>query len=547
VIQKQFRNSKYCFAMAQELFRILAILGSFCYGWRRISLSTKDKKGEAMVQSAATPSSTRDGLVLDTSVPMHDAGCFMNFGEHDVYFTLTSLGELDRLKDGSLGRDGRKGFLAREALKALVQFEQGDLYGEGVSLPGGGRLFFDGGAVCKKMGRADRKKFPLGEDCPDNRIIQAAWCLDQSRAGRYNRVRFISKDLGQRMKARACGLLTEDYLHDRIGSIDELYQPCACLQLGRNQYDELVAGLMKHHKGQGFLGVSKRELGHVDVELPDKLYHNQCFTLAAVDQSRPSLNIVFRAPHDVDSGRFFWIEDVTRNPKVNRNIAPKNPEQHMAYQFLVDPSVEIVALLGRQGTGKTLLAVQAAWEQVVDGYNEIIIFRPNIELGSPMGFLPGGRDEKMAPWMLPIFDQLEVISRTEKTTHGRRHHDDCDDPDKARAQERNLGLSLIEKGLLSIEPIAYIRGRSFHRKLVIVDEAQNLTPQEIKIMIGRAGEGTKIVLAGDARQVDHKYLDPFSNGLSHVTARFRGQTNFAFVALQEVERSRLAEQADSLL
>lgn len=496
------------------------------------------------MQASAEACAEKDGLVLDTSVPMHDAGCFVNFGEHDVHFTLTSVEELDGLKDGSIGRDGRKGFLAREALKSLAPYEAGDLFSDGVELPGGGRLFFDGGSLCKRLNRAERKKFPLGEDSPDNRIIKAAWLLDKARDKRYRRIRFISKDLGQRLKARACGLVTEDYLHDRIGSIEELYKPFTRLIVSADQYDEYIAYLYAGKQARSGMPVDDfRALG---IDLPRDLYPNQCLAIDEMDGGRPRLNIVFRAENATHPGTFCVVKDFFAKPNQGRHITPRNPEQHMAYQFLIDPAIELVALLGRQGTGKTLLAVQAALEQLPEFYNEIIVYRSNIELGAPMGFLPGNIGEKFAPWMRPIFDQFEAIYKDGRS-HNRGKRDASGDQDKSYMQERNEAFNLMERGQLSIEPIAYIRGRSFHGKLVIVDEAQNLTPQEIKIMIGRAGAGTKIVLAGDARQVDHKYLDPFSNGLSHAADRFRGQKNFAYVALQEVERSFLAEQADSLL
>ncbi len=497
-----------------------------------------------MSQSVVMNPQGVDAHVLDTSVPMHDAGCFNNFHEHDVHFTLTSLGELDRLKSGSLGRDERKGYLAREALKALVPFERGDLFNAGAPLPGGGRLFFDAGSTCKKLSRSDRKKFPLSEDSADNRIIQAAWCLDQSKAGRYRRVRFVSKDLGQRMKARACGLETEDYLYDRTGSIDELHKRFTCLNEDDDMYDVLCSELVSAEKA-GITVERARKLG-ARIQSDQNLHHNKCFLLQGTG-NRKKMTVVLRKSPLGEQDRLFCLEEIHANPKLNRYIVPRNPEQNAVYSFLIDPAIDLVAILGDQGTGKTLLAIQAGWEQISHGFNEIMVFRPNIELGEKMGYLPGDLHEKFAPWMMPIFDQTEIISGSRDRRDARGRSDQSGDEAKDRMQNRNLGATLMDEGMLSIQPIAYIRGRSFHKKFIIVDEAQNLTPQEIKIMTGRAGEGTKVVLVGSALQVDHKYLDPFSNGLTYVAERFQGQRNFAYVTLQDAIRSKLAQQSNDLL
>ena len=338
----------------------------------------------------------------------------------------------------------------------------------------------------------------------DNQILACALAL---RKARQEKVVLVSKDTNLRIKADAAGLLVDDYTTDRV-EMDELYTGTAQWLVDGMQIDQVFEG-----------GLAP------DAEHP--LYPNQFVTL--VDRANESHTAV---------GRFFGIEGRIRPLKRTEQppwgIKARNREQQFALELLLDDSIQVVTLLGKAGTGKTLLAIAAGLQQVVDDerYNKLLVSRPVMPMGRDIGFLPGDIEEKLRPYMQPIYDNLDFIVAA--------------NTDMRRRSSMTVG-QLEEGGYLSVEPLTYIRGRSIPNQYLIVDEAQNLTPHEIKTILTRAGEGTKIVLTGDPHQIDNPYVDASTNGLSYLAEHFKHLGLSGHVTLTKGERSPMAELASNLL
>jgi PhoH-like ATPase len=433
--------------------------------------------------------------ILDTNVLLHDPEALYRFEENDLVIPMTVIEEIDRFKK-DLNETGRN---ARHFSRMIDKLRtQGKLV-DGVQLENGGSLKVE-------LYTEDRlKSLPpeLRYDRGDNRILAVALAL---KNGTDRPVVFVTKDTNLRIKADVVGLKAEDYTSDKV-SIDELYSGTTELSVPREAVDSFY------------------EKGFLDIQ--EELLANQCVTL--VDELNPSHTALGRYVKGLQR-----VVPLLRGPKEGIwGIQPRNREQQFAFDLLLNEDVQLVTLVGMAGTGKTLLAIAAGLLKSADEgrYSRLLVSRPIFPLGRDLGFLPGDIEEKLSPWMQPIFDNVELLLSSVEE-HGKR---------KRGYKE------LVDLGLLEIEALTYIRGRSIPKQYMIVDEAQNLTPHEIKTIITRAGEGTKIVLTGDPYQIDNPYIDSSSNGLTYAVEKFKSQEIAGHVTLSKGERSCLAELAANLL
>jgi PhoH-like ATPase len=436
-------------------------------------------------------------FVLDTNVLLHDYKCMHNFDEHDIVVPITVLEELDRFKKGN----GIINYHAREFTRELDKLSGDKLFNGGISLgKGKGKLSIETG---KPPSEKLSSSFP--ENTPDHRILAIAEYLKlENDHGRP--VILITKDINLRMKAKSLGIMAQDYHNDMVQNIEDIYESVKVNEVP----DHMVISDMYESPE----GVPVSRFG-----LQKQPHAHQYFIFK--NESRSGL------------GHYDPFNGVVNRVEKTRTygIDPRNAEQTFALDALSRPEVQLVALTGKAGTGKTLLALAAAIHQR-KMYTQIFLARPIIPLGNrDIGYLPGDVDDKIGPYMAPLFDNLAVIKQ------------------KFRQQSKEFSrieeMQQAEK--LVITPLAYIRGRSLSRIFFIVDEAQNLTPHEVKTIITRAGEGTKIVFTGDIQQIDSPYLDTKSNGLTYLADRMKGQDIFAHVHLVKGERSYLADLASNLL
>ena len=435
-------------------------------------------------------------FVLDTNVVLHDFRCIFNFEDNDVVLPIVVLEELDQFKKGN----DLINFHAREFTRELDELAGDNLFTKGVELGKGmGKLFIETG---KEYSEEMQRSFP--EKTPDHRILAIAHYLFKTK--KKTKVVLVTKDINLRMKAKSLGVPAEDYKTGKVQDLEKLYHSVPVIE---NLPDELIAGLYNGH--QSF---ASEEL---PVESPLKGQHY--FILKGNNNSA----LAYFNPLD---------QSVSRVEKINSyGIKPRNAEQSFAIHALLNPDVFLVALTGKAGTGKTLLALAAALHQRRQ-FKQVFLARPIVPLSNrDIGFLPGNADEKIGPYMQPLFDNLSVI----------KHQFSAQSREYMNIEE----MLRLEK--LVITPLAYIRGRSLSDVFFIVDEAQNLTPHEIKTIITRAGEGTKMIFTGDIQQIDTPYLDAKSNGLTYLTDKMKGQEIFAHVHLEKGERSYLAELASDLL
>jgi PhoH-like ATPase len=435
-------------------------------------------------------------FVLDTNVILHDSASIFHFEEHDIAIPITVLEELDKFKRGNEDIN----FQAREFLRQLDALT-GDLISDR-----GAMLGPDRGRIRVVLGGEmdARLRASFFQDSPDHRILNTALVLQRDQHGR--RVILVSKDTNLRMKAKSLGLPAEDYSTDKIESLNKLYT-------GKRVIEDIPQELISRFYEEG---------GRVPKDL-----------VTVVRDPLPNENFILRtgsksvlATYRAADQSFVRVEKVT-----TYGISPRNAEQSFALKALTNDDIKLVTLAGVAGTGKTLLALAAALD-CRQRYRQILLARPVVPLGNrDLGYLPGDIGAKLDPYMQPLYDNLTVI----------RHQF----PDTDAAAQRINDMRDSEK--LLITPLAYIRGRSLQRIFFIIDEAQNLTPHEVKTIITRAGEGTKIVLTGDIRQIDQPYLDALSNGLSYLINRMVGQSIFAHITLEKGERSALADLASELL
>ncbi|MFP4329818.1 MAG: PhoH family protein [Spirochaetaceae bacterium] len=426
-------------------------------------------------------------FVIDTNVFIHRPEAILSFKDNEVVVPLWVLEELDKLKTYS----DERGRNARHAIRFLDEASRhGDL-SKGVRI--------ENGSVLRVLASqpSDMPQDMLQEKT-DNKIILTAYQLQ--REGKS--VFFVSKDINARVKATALGLKAVDYEKQKV-NIDKLYSGYTTMDTKSETYEEL--------KEEG------------EIPWADELPPNHFLILREKNRAEPIIG-QYRA----DRRSIVYISH--KFPSVV-GVRPLNDEQRMAFELLLDDSVNLVTLVGKAGTGKTLLAIAAGLKKVIEEkqYTRVLVSRPVIPLGKDIGYLPGAKNEKLSHWMQPLFDNLEFILSVYQKPN-------------IRNMEQLLGSNLIE-----LEAISYIRGRSLPAQYIIIDEAQNLSPHEIKTIVSRAGTGSKVVLTGDPYQIDSPYLDANSNGLSYLVEAFKGQELFGHMIMNRSERSRLAELAAELL
>lgn len=431
-------------------------------------------------------------FVLDTNVILHDHSCLRNFQDNDIVIPIVVFEELDKFKKGN----DEVNYNAREFTRELDKVAGDNLFNGGIPL--GKNL----GKLRVELGHkaSDKVSDSFFEDTADNRILSIALYVKDQNPDRP--VILVSKDINLRLKAKAFGLPAQDYLTDKVADIDILKKEIEVVPLA----DEMLELFYKNNE----LPATK---------LKQTFHHNEYVILRG--NSKSAL-----AYYDKPSGNFKRVEKHRAY-----GIEPRNSEQAFSLDALLRTDVQLVALTGKAGTGKTLLALAAALEQEKI-YDQILIARPVVPLSNKdLGYLPGDVESKIAPYMQPLYDNINFIKTRYKSTN--------------REYVRIEEISKSEK--LVITPLAYIRGRSLTNVFFIIDEAQNLTPHEIKTIITRAGEGTKLVFTGDIFQIDSPYLDIKSNGLTYLSDKMLGQEIFAHVNLVKGERSLLAELASNLL
>lgn len=435
-------------------------------------------------------------FVLDTNVILHDSSCFRHFQEHDVVVPITVLEELDDFKKGN----EMVNFHAREFVRSLDSLSGDNLFNGGVQIGS------EKGKVSIKLEQQFHPDLQLNFSAkkPDHHILNTAYYLAQTHTSRP--VILVTKDVNLRMKAKSVGLMAQDYTSDHVKDVSTLFT-------GSRILEDTPDAILDQLYGPPY----QIDLSELQIDQP--LLPNE---FLIIRNQRKSALAGFDAA----------LQVVRRIDKLScYGISPRNAQQTFALHALTNFDVPLVSISGKAGTGKTLLALAAALERRKQ-YRQIYLARPVIPLSNKdIGYLPGDIQSKIAPYMQPLYDNLAVIQNQFRES----------DPKHEKIR------SLLDEDKLVIAPLAYIRGRSLSQVYFIVDEAQNLTPHEVKTIITRAGEGTKIVFTGDIFQIDHPYLDSQSNGLSYLISKMQGQKIYAHVNLEKGERSELAELASNLL
>ena len=436
--------------------------------------------------------------VLDTNVLLHNPSSLFAFQENHVVLPLAVIEEIDdqKKRQDEIGRN------ARQVSRELDRLRQKGPLAKGVDSGRGGSLRIE----LNHSRLAGGFPVVLGLDKADNRILSVAWGLQQENQGP---VILVTKDLNLRVKADVLGVPSEDFRNDKVD-----YD---CLYTGVREVDLDGAEIDAFYR-QGRLGLNG--LGPAEP--------HQFFVIR--NQHKQSQSALARH----SEGRLLPLSFA---PAECFGISPRNKEQRFALELLMDPAVKVVSLAGPAGTGKTLLALAAGLEQVLEqkGYQRLLVTRPVVPMGQDLGYLPGEKEEKLSPWMQPLYDNLEYLFRDYPSGRGKN------------APPMGAADYLTAQGILEIEALTYIRGRSIPRQFILCDEAQNLTPHMIKTLVTRVGEGSKIVFTGDPEQIDHPYLDASSNGLSFMVEKLKSQGISGHVTLVKGERSEVAELGARLL
>jgi len=459
----------------------------------------------------------KKNYVLDTNILLHDPNAIFRFDDNNVIIPIYVIEEVDQFK-----REGsERGRNARHVVRLLDDLrETGGSLSKGVTTKSGGFL---------KVAVPDKRpELPTAIDkaAMDNAILQTAFDVRDEDISRPTV--FVTMDTNLRIRADALGMLAETYENQRV-DVERVETGVTELEVTAEEIDTFfhdgslapAPGLIAPERGEKF---DRSATANGETTARGILTANLCVLLR--DRANPSHTALGR--YDATKREIVGL----RTPREGLlGIRPRNKEQSHALDLLLDENIRLVTLVGKAGTGKTLLALAAGLKRTVeDGmYTRMLVSRPVMPLGRDIGFLPGDVDEKLNPWMQPIFDNLEFLFSS-GTKKGPRAY-----------------AELLESGQLQVEPLTYIRGRSLPQQYIIVDEAQNLTPHEVKTIITRSGDGTKIVLTGDPGQIDNPYVDSQSNGLAVAADRFRGEKVAAHIVLNRGERSELAEIAANLL
>ncbi len=431
-------------------------------------------------------------FILDTNVILHDSTCIENFEDNKIVIPISVLEELDQFKRGN----EQVHYNAREFLRKLDELS---IDSEEKKLK---KIESKISVVVNHNWHPDVKTI-FNEDCPDNRIINCAYKIQNEKTD-YE-VILVSKDTNMRLKARSLSIGAEDYSTDKVKDIDHI------------------------HNGSRLV----EDIDDTEIDLLYDTNKVKADKITSIESPKTNENFIIRNEKKSVLAVFDSFENtINRIGDINAyGIIPRNAEQCFALNMLLDNRIQLVSISGKAGTGKTILALSAALEKRKD-FRQIFLARPVVPLSNrDLGYLPGNVNSKLEPYMEPLYDNLGVI----------RHQFKKNDQ---RAMKIN---QLLEEDKLLLTPLAYIRGRSLQNVYFIIDEAQNLTPHEVKTIITRSGEGTKIVFTGDIYQIDHPYLDKRSNGLTYLINRMKGQEIFSHIALEKGERSELAELASNLL
>ncbi len=427
--------------------------------------------------------------ILDTNVLLHDANSLQSFDDNNLILTIDVLEELDRFKRGN----DEKARNARQVIRTIDGLRNGMPLSHGVPLGTGGKLFI----IVKSF----LDELPRGMDpsVPDNRILAVACALKRAGAD----VVFITKDINARVKADALAIKADDFLKTRVN------------------FDELFTGWSEHEVPDDVVNSFYQG---TPLTLDAELRPNEGVLLKAASNPKQTARGIFR----IESGLVEPLHHADSHPW---GLSPRNLQQQFALELLMREDIRLVTMLGQAGTGKTLLALAAGLQLVAEEkrYRRIMVSRPIMPLGKDIGYLPGSKEEKLSSWMQPVSDNLQYLVDPKLEHTG----------DKVQY--------LFDTGTVEVEAVTYIRGRSLPKLFIIIDEAQNLTPHEVKTVVSRAGEDAKVVLTGDAYQIDNPYLDASSNGLTYVVERFQDQPIHGHITLAKSERSELASLAAELL
>ena len=431
--------------------------------------------------------------ILDTNVLLHDPNSILAFKGNNVLIPIEVIEEIDRFKRESseLGQNARTVSRMLDALRAKGHLNKG------VKLDNGGTLriiFHD---------HSGGNGSPFGSNTTDSRIVGLS--LEMHKTDPKVPAILVTKDINLRIKADTLGVPAEDYETDRV-LLTELYTGMIELTLSA----EKIARF--------------RTEGELELNGQGRFSPNEYCTL--MEETNPKRTALGKV--DASGAKLIPILDCREGIW---GIKPRNREQHFAFDALLDDRVKLVTLMGKAGTGKTLIAMAAGLKRTVldREFRRLVVARPTISMGRELGFLPGTLEEKLNPWMQPIHDALELLSDLNMGSDHRRSGD------------------LMRSGLIVVEALSYIRGRSIAHQFMVIDEAQNLTPLEVKTIITRVGQGTKIIFTGDPYQIDNPYVDSSSNGFNYIVSKFRDQSIAAHIELQKGERSELAELAANIL
>lgn len=431
--------------------------------------------------------------VLDTNVLLHDPKAIFAFDDNDIVIPIVVIEEIDSQKkrQDSIGRSARQVSRYLDSLR-----EEGELY-KGVELEQGGTL-----RVELNHQMINQLPLSLSEEKADNRILSTAMGLNEDEEIDTS-VILVTKDINMRVKSDALEIEAEDYETNTV-NIEELHSGLTTIKVDSTLIDQFYS--------EEELKLEHDFYPNQFVVLEDKLGGSQSALCRYDDKQGVLRPLIFQ-------GAETW------------GVKPRNKEQQCAIDMLLNDEIKLVTLVGKAGTGKTLLALAAGLEKVVElkDFNRLLVTRPIVPMGNDLGYLPGDKEEKLRPWMQPIYDNMELLVGSK-------------DGDAADMIQNLQDMNLIE-----MEALTYIRGRSIPQQFIIVDEAQNLTPHEIKTIITRVGEETKIILTGDPYQIDNPYLDSNSNGLTYLAERFKDQKIAGHITLRKGERSELAELAASVL
>lgn len=435
-------------------------------------------------------------FVLDTNVLLYDPSSIFKFGSNKIFIPLIVVEELDRFKRDQ-NENGRN---ARQFARSVDDLRAKGSLAQGVALENGGTL-------CVGVLQADVAIPPVGLDLKSNDNLILLNALNLQKRGEHTIL--ITKDINLRLKADALNVESEDYESSNVSNLDELYS-------GHKVF-KVKEAFLQTFEAERFVALSTDE--------QTEFLANQYVTMEL--EGNPQRRLYGRF-----SKQKGGIVPLIKYREGIWGIHPRNLEQQFAFDALLNNEVNLVSLVGKAGTGKTLMAIAAGLETTISQrfYSRVLVSRPIIPMGNDLGFLPGDVNEKLGPWMQPIFDNIDYLFGSQRARN-----------------EMTTWDELINQGLLHVEPLTYIRGRSLPGQYMIVDEAQNLSPHEVKTIITRAGEGTKIVLTGDCEQIDSPYLDSINNGLAYCIERCKGEGIVSHTTLNVGERSPLSEMASKLL